>query len=221
MNDNLEDNYEDDGEKEVVVATKKKGRPKKNESSELLPFSVEVDHPGNCDIIIQSIPGLRLRGAIDPQRPVYDAKTGDPMIPRGRAEALSSFPKTPGMQLHINPETCEYSVTDPLEKDEVVRKRISKWLANHTGTVSDGISGVAPMHGKLDVHRMKTLCREVVFMVNANEMKRVKGVLPTMEEIENMEGKFMLNPGSRVRNTQPVFEEDFDDWVAEIGKSGG
>jgi hypothetical protein len=75
--------------------------------------------------------------------------------------------------------------------------------------------------GTLDPHRFKTLCRELFWLVEAGEAKRVEGVIPTLAEIAELSGHFLLNPGSRISNTQPVYEKDFPDWVARLSHSGG
>lgn len=194
----------------------------KNKVFVVPPFGVEADHPRNSDLLIQSVPGLRLRSAIDGAKPITDVKTGDQVIPTDQAQMMSGFPKTPGMQIHVNPDDGSYAIIDPLFDDASLCERVTRYLNQKTGfRISGTIKGVPPQNGKLDVHRMKTLCRELVNIVNSGEGKIVKGALPDADDIEDLAGDFLLNPGSRVTNTQPTFEKDWDEWVAGLSRSGG
>lgn len=194
----------------------------KIEQGTVAPFAVEADHPRNCDLLLQSVPGARLRSAIDGTKSIVDAKTGDIRVPLDQSRYLASFPKTPGMQIHVNPAKCEYIILDPLEDDKnaKARERIKSFLAQH-GQRVDAIKGVPMLRGKLDIHRMKTLCRELLWIVEAGEGKIVLGPTPAIQDIDKLPGHFLLNPGSRVMNTQPMYEKDWDKWFDQLVKSGG
>lgn len=183
-------------------------------------FTVEADHPRNGDLIIQAIPGVRLRGSVDGSRHTIDAKSGDTRVPIDQARALASFPRTPGMHLSIDPRRSTYRILDPLYKNENLLNRISQHF-KEAGRGSVQVKGVAPTEGELDRDRMKTLCREVVDLVALGHMKVVAGALPDMDAIDDLPGKFLLNPGSSVPNTQPRYEEDYEEWVSKLGHNGG
>lgn len=186
------------------------------------PFGIEADHPRNSDLYIQCIPGVRLRSAIRGDKHVIDAKTGEPRTPLDQVRQLATFPKTPGMQLHVNPTKLTYSVYDPLSGDEDLRERITKWCdQNMPIRMTATIKGCETQQGTLDKHRMKSLCREMFWLVNAGEAKVADGELPTMEEISELPGHFLLNPGSRTYNSQPQFEKDFDEWCDNLARGGG
>lgn len=186
------------------------------------PFGVEFDHPRNCDVIVQSIPGCRMRSIIRSDRYVIDAKTGESRIPPSQAAGLATIPRVPGMQLHINPAKCTYTILDPLYEDEELCELLRKRLSESTPfRVGNKLSGVPTTKGTLDVHRMKTLCREVIHMLNIQFVKVVKGVAPELKDVEAMPGHFLLNPGSRIPNQQPTYEKDFDAWCERLVKSGG
>lgn len=188
----------------------------------VLPFGIEADHPRNSDLLIQCIPGCRLRSAISGTKPCVDAKTGDLRVPRDQAAHLGSFPQTPGMQLHVDPAKLTYVIYDPLRENEDLCAKVTKYLREECGASSTTvIKGLPPLEGKLDVHRMKSLCREMVWLVNSKEAKKCKGVVPTLQDVEEMPGHFLLNPGARVQTTQPVYEKDFPDWVERLSHSGG
>jgi len=189
------------------------------------PFGIEADHPRNADLMIQSIPGCRLRGAVVASKGTivnHDSETGDSVISPDQAMYLGNYPQIPGMQLHVDPAKCTYSIIDPLYDDEKLCERIKATAKRLCGIhMERKLRGVAPQKGKLDPHRMKTLCREMFNIVQAGEGKTVKGVLPTMEDIDSLPGKYLLNPGSRIFNSQPTFEEDFPVWYDNLVKSGG
>lgn len=185
------------------------------------PFGIEADHPRNCDLLIQSIPNCRLRSAIDGSKPVRDAKTGELKVPRDQAINMGDFPKTPGMQLHVDPQSCTYVIIDPLASNEQMRDRVAAWMKQHTAYRGGKIKVDDKLEGTLDKHRMKTLCREMFNLVKDGEAKHVRGPMPDMQDIEALPGNFLLNPGSRTQNMQPQFEKDFEAWVDRLAGQGG
>ena len=185
------------------------------------PFGIEADHPRCSDLYIQCIPNLRLRSSIDGSRPARDSKTGDMVTPRDQAINMGDFPKTPGMQLHVNPLELTYVVVDPLADMPDMQERVVKWMNNHTPFRGDKIKIDKKLEGKIDVHQMKSLCREMFNLMKDGEAKHVRGSKPDMSEIDLLPGKYLLNPGSRVMNTQPRFEVDFDSWVEKLANQGG
>ena len=186
------------------------------------PFGIEADHPRNSDLLIQCIPGVRLRSTIDGSKPVVDAKTGDLKVPLDQSRGLASFPRTPGMQIHVNPEELTYAVIDPMHGNDELCERVSRFLREQNGLrLTNKINGVPPQTGKLDVHRMKSLCREMITLVESKEAKKCKGPLPDLVDVDRMPGHYLLNPGSIVPNTQPRYEKDLEDWVNQLSRSGG
>lgn len=194
---------------------------KEAQMSVIPPFGIEANHPRNCDLVIQAIPGLILRSAFDATKPVRDAKTGDLVVPKDQVINMGDFPKTPGMQLHVNSAECTYIVIDPLAKDEAMMEKVQAWVRQKTPYRSAKIKLTAVQEGKLDRHRMKTLCRELMWLVTSGEATKVKGSIPDMQDIEQLPGHFLLNPGSRVQNTQPVYEKDFEAWIDRLANQGG
>ncbi len=185
-------------------------------------FGIEIDHPRNSDVMLQSIVGVRLRSAIDGTKPVYPKEGKDEVnVPIDQIQGLASFPRTPGMEVHVNPAQLKYTIEDPMHGDEDLCIRVQKWLEHNSAYSPDKkINGHPLREGELDVNRMKTLCRELFHLVESGEAKRAKGSVPTMKEIEGLPGRFLLNPGSRVQNTQPMFEDEYDSWVQGISRSG-
>ena len=184
------------------------------------PFTVEADHPRNCDLLIQAIPGCRLRGSVDGSRHTIDSATGDTRVPIDQARALASFPRTPGMHLSVNPRQGTYRISDPLFQNEQMLNRIQQHL-KESGRGIVQVRGVAPTDGKLDRDRMKTLCREMVHLLELGHMKLVAGAKPDLDEIDELPGQFLLNPGSTVQNTQPRYETDYEEWVTKLAQGGG
>lgn len=204
------------------MATVVEERQKVQNAVSVLPFGVEADHPRNSDLLLQCIPGARLRSAIDGTKHTIDSKTGDIRIPLDQSRHLGSFPRVPGMQIHVNPGALTYVILDPLHDNVEMCDRIRKYLKeNSSVSVSERLNGVSPQSGVLDTHRMKSLVRELVWLVDSGEAKRVKGTIPEMKDIDELPGYFLLNPGSRVGTTQPIYEKDWESWVAALSHSGG
>ena len=195
--------------------------PTKERIIVVAPFGIEADHPRCCDLLIKSIPNCRLRSVIDGSRPARDFKSGEMKVPRDQAISMGDFPRTPGMQLHVNPLELTYLVVDPLKKDEATQGRIVSWMKQHKGLRADKIKIEEHATGKLDIHEMKTLCRELYDIVDSGEAKQIKGSKLTMEEIDQLPGHYMLNPGLRTMTTQPRFEKDFEAWVSNLANVGG
>ena len=185
------------------------------------PFAIEADHPRMSDLLIQSIPErYRLRSTIDGSKPGKNSK-GEEATPIDQVTVLGSFPKTPGMQLYVNPEECTYKIVDPLNEDEKLCEKIRKWLKQNSGfNMGDKLEGNETIEGKLDTHRMKTLCREMFNLVESGEAKKITASFPNMEEIDELPGYFLLNPGSNISNSQPVYEKDFASWEEKLSRSG-
>ena len=188
----------------------------------VVPFGIEADHPRNCDLLLQSIPGVRLRSTILASKPAKDRKTGHMMIPQDQSTFLGQFPPIPGMQLHVNPEKLTYAILDPLEDDEELCRAIERAIRQTGSFSSDSrVRGLPSTRATLDVHRIKTLVREMIQLVESSEARVIKGALPKIEDANKLQGNYLLNPGSRVSNTQPTFEKDWDKWVERMSMSGG
>ncbi len=181
------------------------------------PFGVEADHPRNADILLGGIQGhVRLRGGLDASKPGYGKDAG---VPSSQYSRLGNLPKIPGMQIHVNPTTLVYKVTDPLHDDEELCRLIERRLKEQERPVPNGkIVGCPPQKGKMNVHRMKTLCRELLFLLDEGHVKLVKGPMPTIEDIGNLPGRFLQNAAGIVKNSQPVFEDEMDEWEANLSR---
>lgn len=193
----------------------------KKQVTSIPAFVIEADHPRNCDLLFQAVPNLRLRSIISSSRTVVDARTGEEMVPVDQASGLGSLPQIPGMKLAVNPSSGEYHVHDPLIDSPELCERIGRRLKARTGSDTGPIKGVPDQRGTIDIHTMKTLCRECVWRVEAGDARVVKGVLPTLEDIEDMPGRFLLNPGARIQSMQPRYEDEYEAWKTNLDRVGG
>lgn len=190
------------------------------EYSEIGTFTIEADHPRNCDLLIQSIPGLRLRSAIEGTRPVTDQQTGEPMVPADQSRALAALPRIPGMQIRVQPELGLVIVADPLTENSTLCTRLATFLKNHTPHHAEKVEGVEKQKYRLDEHQMKTLCRELVNIVNAKEGTVVEGKKPTLEKVDNMKGRYLMNSGHTSFITQPRYEDQMNEWLEQLSRIG-
>ena len=182
------------------------------------PFSVQADHHNNSDLLLQAIPGCRLRSTISAARIVTDHRTGESRIPADRAEHLGRLPTPiPGQIIAVDPKNKTYEITDPLNENKDLCERLKSAInRNRSIHVAGTLRGVPTKRGTLDAHRTKTLCRELFQIVESGDAQVVKGPDPTMQQIDELDGKYLLNPGSQVRNSQPRFEEDFEPWADRL-----
>ena len=191
-------------------------------SASLPPFGVRADHPRNCDLIIQGIPGCRLRSRIVASRTVVadNQKPDDEyLIPPDQSRHLGILPEIPGMELHVNPEKCTYKIIDPVHGNDKVLNAIKRGLERDDRPLRGvKFDGVPPQEGTLDKHRMKTLCRELVQLLEVEHMAMAKGPRPDLEDVDELDGKYLLNPGARIPNNQPMFEEDMENYNAKANE---
>jgi len=173
------------------------------------PFGIEISTPRNSDMRIQSIPGCILRGAIKA---------------RATCKIMPLMPEVPGMQLHVNPAKCAYTIIDPLHGNTALCEEIHKVLSQSDIIASwpgKSLNGVPLKSGELDVDRMKTLCREMLQILDSDHAVMVEGPKPDMEDIDDLPGDFLLNPGSVTRNAQPRYEKDLPAYEQRLGMAGG
>lgn len=183
------------------------------------PFAIEADHPRNCDLMLQSIPGCRLRSAILGTKGVETEKGY--RVPQDQARHMASFPRVPGMIVKVVPHELKYYIKDPLVDNPEICERIKQWMNENTGILVQQIRGTPPRMGELDEHRMKTLCRELLRIVNCNEARLESGTLPDLGDIDQLPGDYLLNPGLQTTSTQPLYEKDWDAWVRNLSAMGG
>lgn len=184
-------------------------------------WGIEADHPRNCDLVLQGIPGIRLRSAISATRTVKDVN-GNTFVPQDQSAYLGMFPPLPGMQLHVNPSKLSYRIIDPLSDNEELCEKIRTTMNRIGPFRSEGkLKGVQTQSGELDPHRMKTLIREMLWLVNSGEAKVIYGNKPEIEMIDQLPGHYLLNPGARVANLQPMFEKDWLGWLEKMSSVGG
>lgn len=198
-----------------TAATEKKPCPVQN-------FVVEMDHPHNADMLIQCIPGTpKLRSRITAARPVKDKRSGEMVIPEDRTRHLGKYPEIPGMQLTLMVAARKYKITDPLCDNPDLLDRIKRQMNRDRVFRVETLKGVPDQEGTLDPHYMKTLVREVYNMLKIGHARVVKGVAPTLEDIQKLEGRFLTNPANRVPTTMPRYEDEMDEWLNNLSRTGG
>lgn len=184
------------------------------------PFAITADHPRNSDLLLQCLPGEKLRSKFDATKGSVNAKTGKMTVPKDQVIQLGDFPRVPGMQLLVDPQALTWEITDPLFENKKLCEEVEQSLKEKHLHKGGKLTGVAPRRGKIDEHSMKTLCREMLNIVQAGEAVVSKGKLPDLEDITDLPGHFLLNPGSIVANTQPRYEKDWASWVNNLNASG-
>lgn len=194
---------------------------KNRKTTTVVPFVVEMADPRCNDIVIQCIPGCKLRSAIKSVKKVFSPHKGDETT-FAHSGVVPGLPELPGMQVHVFPSTGKYKITDPLHGDErtcnIIKSLLKKQLGFRT---AEKLDGSPPVSGKLDPSTMKTLVRELVRLVEGDMAVVIKGERPTEQEMENLPGRYLLNPGSRVPTGQPRYEDELEDYVDNLRRVGG
>ena len=185
----------------------------KNKTQTVIPpFGIEIDMPRNNDAVIVSIPGCRLRGAIKA---------------RADVRSLPGMPEVPGQQLHVNPAKLICKIIDPLtdKKNDGLCASVARALKNSdmidVGS-GDRVSGVPDREEFLNVDAMKTLCREMVWLLDAGQAKIVSGPRPSLEDINDLPGRYLVDPGNSVSEyTQPRYEDQVETFRMAVATGGG
>lgn len=190
---------------------------KEKKSVSVSPFTVQITHPRNCDVAIQSL-GIVLRGAVSATVEIFDKQWKEEDFdneqktrPTG-AKLIEGVGEIPGMELHIDPAGLRWKAVDPLYKNEKLLDRVQKAMRRAGVGVADKLGGIAPREGRVDVHTMKTLCRELLCFIEAGEVKIAKGIAPTREDVEELPGYFLQNASNVMGWHQPRFEKDMEKW---------
>ena len=210
------------------MATDTKERPVEKSSLSEFTFAVEADTRRNGDILLQSIPGQRLRGALDASKPIIahpkqNEQDFEPTVPPDQMSRLGSLGKVPGQQIFVNQAKKTYRIFDPLRDNEELCGRLAAVLKTKQMISGGKINGVKELKGSIDVDQMKTLCRELRWLVESGDAKVVPGAgdLPSFEDIDKMNGNYLLNPGARIQNSQPRYEKEYESWVQRLSQGGG
>ena len=186
----------------------------KNKTQNVIPpFGIEIDMPRNNDAVIVSIPGCRLRGAIKARA--------------GVRNILPGMPEVPGMQLHVNPAKLICKIVDPLtdKKNEGLCASIAKALGNSPivdVAIGNYVAGVPDREETLNVDAMKCLCREMVWLLDAGQAKMVSGPRPSLEDINDLPGRYLVDPANSVSDyTQPRYEDQVEAFRMAVATGGG
>lgn len=200
-----------------MAATATPDAPKTNRVS-VQKWGIEADHPRNGDLWIKCIPNCRLRTQIRP-KPVVDDRTGNATMHVGEAVNYGTAGTLPGMQLLVDPATCECVIIDPTHDDPEGLKRWLKQVFRNSPTVPE-MQGQPPRREKIDVDHMKTLCREMKQLVELGHAKVCTGELPKAEDIDALPGDYLLDAGAFTTTFRPKYEKDYDEWHRRQGTMG-
>lgn len=188
------------------------------------PFGIEAASPRNCDLQLVSL-DLRLRSAISPVKQVFvkDPETGEQITIPAPAKMIPGLPGTiPGMQLHVDPSKGNWKMIDPLHGDESLCEKIKRAIDAVTETkTASKIKGISPKGGKLGRDEMKTLVREMRWLLDSGDARVATGSAPDMEDVDELPGDYLSNPGGLIQLHQPRYEKDMAGWVQSLNRVGG
>lgn len=192
----------------------------KPKMSMVAPFTVEADHPKNSDLLVQSLTGVcnrRLRSALKSSIPVH-GRRGKKTVkaPTLKGEIL---PEVVGMYLQVNPADLEITISDPLADNVTQQEDLKRYIKQTRGT-SENMTFIETTTHKLNEHRMKTLCEEILLFIGAGEMKLVEGPKYTQDDVDSLPGRYLQNPGSLVRSGQPMFRDQMEEYENKLLNAG-
>lgn len=195
---------------------------RRRRASSIAPFEIEVDHPRNSDVMFQGLYGVinqRLRSRLKPATKTVATKKQRSVIHAPQCVG-QSLPEIPGMRLQVNPAQCSVRVVDPLHNNDKLRGELQAFIKATQGSSVVPPNGVEPAEGKMDEHRMKTLCREILVLIEAEEVVLKKGPKFDLDDCNDLPGNYLLNPASRIPNSQPQFEKDLPAYAEKLNNLG-
>ena len=207
---------------------------KERKVSALAAFVVEARTPRNQDLMIQNLDGMRLRGAVRATVEVFDRGWKDedeeddpdemqPVTRPAPANLIDGIGELPGERLYVNPGTGEWKTQDPLYEKKTTLERVRLAMRRTLGfsVVGQKLLGMKPRSGILSPDQMKSLCMELICFVESDEAKVVRGRVPSRKEVEEMEGRLLLNWMNRQNWKQPKYCDQLEDWEHRINQLDG
>lgn len=134
----------------------------------------------------------------------------------------SSMPDIPGMQLTIDARNRRVIIRDPLKDNEALCSQIAGVLKKRGSYGLSKLTGCDERTVAMDEHEMKTLVRFVVKLLDPPsglpKAKLVKGRVPTDEEVDQLPGEYLYDPGSETQHG-PKFEKDAQQWFDRVNRN--
>jgi hypothetical protein len=112
----------------------------------------------------------------------------------------------PGIHFEVDWRKRCVHITDPLTQE--VLKQIRK-AQNQPGMSTYGLGEYAKCDDvtiQMDEHQLKTFARYLVQQVDNGKGKCVDGRLPTLEQVDATDGRYLYNPNNP--QSRPKFEDD-------------
>ncbi len=169
------------------------------------PFTVEFGDPLCRQIHLQTFQRT-LRGSWSNMK-LLRAGGG-----RNLGEVGQSLPDIPGIHCTVDFRASVVEFTDPAPPE--VWEDLNRTLQ----TAPTAIVGVGQNFGPVndtsepvDAHTLKTFTRELLRLVNAEKATVVKGTLPSLEEINELPGRYLFDP-SWHSQWKPQFEDEYERW---------
>lgn len=189
-------------------------KPDTNQSSYPTEFIVEFGDDWNRNPRIQTLTTpVRGQWSLTSlfQR---DGVNGGPDV----GQNMTSMPDVPGQCLKVSPRQGKVVLFDPLEQQPELLEKISTVLNKRRGTsaMNTKRTFVKNLERTLNPDQMKTLLIELIRKEDEGTIHRViKGNLPTMNEVDAMDGYQLHDVGSG-NAYKPKYAKDADGWAREI-----
>lgn len=147
---------------------------------------------------------------------------GEPVHIGGRSlgDAMSRMPEIPGIRITLDPRRLTAALHDPLKDDPELFAMACKRLneAQHVGTDLQ-YRPMADVTKELEPDEFKTLTEELVYKVGHGMARVVKGELPSLDQVDALEGDYLYDPGCSVKDDRPRYRKDVSDWKKRINRA--
>lgn len=183
-------------------------------------FTVELGDDFSRNQTIGTLGGLRCHGQFSLTR-LHNRKlpNGDRLGGRSVGEGMSQMPDRPGVRVSLFFKKRAVRIFDPLRdpENEAQFKAINRAYAKAIqSTAGPEMERQEETRQSLTEHQLKTLARELFLKCEADEARLVEGELPTMEQIDALDGDYLFDPSNQGRH--PKFEKDVPDWEASLDR---
>lgn len=175
-------------------------------------FEVEFGDSNCRNFIIVNLDRLRVRGAWSvakmSQRPEGARELGNSMV---------KMPSIPGQRLQMqfhDDGSSRVVIYDPLENDPQTVERVNNLRKEIPALIGADWGATEKIERDLDQDRTVTLLFELVRMAAADKLKVTKGELPTPDQIKNLPGEELWDPGDTMTNHHR-YKTDYQQWLRQ------
>ncbi len=171
-------------------------------SQQHFQFTVEFGDRANRMIVLQSLSGERFRGSFA----IANVPSGS------HNQTMGQIPNLPGQHLAVSTRDRRITISDPLEHDKTLLSQLRLAMRKLRSIREAEVTYVPSTERQLDEDALKTLLFELSAMIANKTATVIKGDFPTREQIEQLAGDELWDPGDTTGRPKPRYKKDERAW---------